>query len=223
MADQTTLTESADMYLVSMARIQEAGCAGAIPLSELAARLSILPVSANQMIRKLQEAGLVDYTPYTGVDFTPEGRRRALQVLRHHRLWEVFLVECLKMSPEESDPLADRMEHVMPAGAAERLAVFLGAPISSPNGHPIPQPAADQSPPSSRPLRQLLPGQGGRVAAISAGPEARAFLASQGLAPGAQVNVLASGQSGDMLLQVEGGSTIHMASSLVEAIDIFNL
>ncbi|MGE5221838.1 MAG: metal-dependent transcriptional regulator [Omnitrophica WOR_2 bacterium] len=220
MTDQIAVSESVDMYLVTMARIKEDGSNGAIPLSELAGRMEILPVSVNEMVRKLQDAGLVEYTPYKGVDFTPEGQYRALQVLRHHRLWEVFLVECLKISPEEADPMADRMEHILPEGTAERLAAFLGNPSQSPKGHPIPQASSAEFPSPDKPLTQIHAGESGQVAGISSCSSTRAFLASQGILPGVRLGVLAAGQEGDLLVQVQEGHSIHLAQELADTITI---
>lgn len=222
MTDQIAVSESVDMYLVTMARIKEDGSKGAIPLSELAERMNILPVSVNEMVRKLKDAGLVEYTPYKGVDFTPEGQYRALQVLRHHRLWEVFLVECLKISPKEADPLADRMEHVLPEGTSERLAAFLGNPTQSPTGHPIPQASSSEFLSPDRPLSQARAGESGQVAGISACSNTRAFLASQGIAAGARLTVLATGDGGDILVQVQESQSIHLAEALVQAITLRN-
>nr|NIW41516.1 metal-dependent transcriptional regulator [candidate division Zixibacteria bacterium] len=74
-------------------------------MSELASALSVQPVSVNQMIRKMDEEGLVNYHPYKGVEFKPEGRQLVLRILRYRRLWEVFLVTHLKMPLDEADKL----------------------------------------------------------------------------------------------------------------------
>jgi len=81
------------MYLVTIARLREGD--RPLPLSRLAKELSISPISANEMCRKMQDEELVVYRPYKGVSLTPEGEQRACYVLRRHRLWEVFLVRQL--------------------------------------------------------------------------------------------------------------------------------
>jgi Mn-dependent DtxR family transcriptional regulator len=136
------MSESEDMYLLTVAKLVEAGAQAPIPVSRLAQELSIQPISANQMIRKLEEAGWLRYTPYKGVELTQEGEGLALRTLRHRRLWEVFLVENLQLSLDEADEMACRLEHILPAEVAERLAGFLGYPATSPRGKPIPDLAA---------------------------------------------------------------------------------
>ena len=138
------MSESEEMYLVTIARLNESGDNLPVPVSQLAAELNVLPVSANQMIRKLEETGWVCYTPYKGVSLTEEGAALALQILRHRRLWEVFLVEKLKIPVAEAAELACRLEHFLPVDAAERLAIYLGNPGISPTGSPIPQPGKHQ-------------------------------------------------------------------------------
>ncbi len=135
----SVLSESEEMYLAAIARIQESKGTGPAPLSQLASSMEVLPVSANQMVRKLEEEGLVRYTPYKGVELTSAGAQAAQRILRHRRLWEIFLVELLHYTPEESDPLACRLEHILPTEAAERLAVFLGGRSEPPQSQPASQ------------------------------------------------------------------------------------
>ena len=137
------MSESEEMYLVTIAMLNEVGASDPVPLSQVADQLQIQPVSANQMVRKLEGTGLVDYTPYKGVALTQDGWRQACQILRHRRLWEVFLVERLHFSPIEADQLACRLEHIFPSDAAERLADYLGSPVVSPDGKRIPDPESD--------------------------------------------------------------------------------
>jgi DtxR family Mn-dependent transcriptional regulator len=212
------MSESEEMYLITIARLNESGIESPVPLPQLAMKLNIAPVSVSQMIRKLEEAGLVTYTPYKGAELTASGLQLALRVLRHHRLWEVFLVEYLKISPPEADTLADRMEHIFPEGTSERLSTFLGNPAFSPNGKPIPPSQWREFPLSDLPLDQLKAGESGQVTQITTTPAARAFLAAQGIAVGSQVAIMAIGHNGDTLLQNNQGEFIHLASSLVKSI-----
>jgi DtxR family Mn-dependent transcriptional regulator len=126
------------MYLITVALAEEEGRPGPLALAGLAQSLAISPVSANQMVRRLADQGLVEYHPYHGVSLTPAGRRAARRVLRGRRLWATFLVAHLGFTPEEADTLACSLEHVTPPEAADRLAQFLGNPAVGPLGHPIP-------------------------------------------------------------------------------------
>ena len=94
------VTESEEMYLITAVLLKERGLEEPLPVSQLAEALSIQPVSAHQMIHRLAEDGWVTFTPYKGVTLTPNGETLALSVLRHRRLWEVFLVDQLQILPE---------------------------------------------------------------------------------------------------------------------------
>ena len=131
-------TPSEQMYLIKVAVAEEEGRPAPLPLAELAAALEISPVSANQMVRRLEERGLAEYHPYRGVALTEAGRREAHRVLRGRRLWAAFLAQHVGFSPEEADHLACGLEHVTPPEAADRLARFLGDPAATPWGEPIP-------------------------------------------------------------------------------------
>lgn len=212
----TNLSESEEMYLVTIARLVESGQSAPTPLSRLAGELAIGPVSANQMIRKLEDANLVYYAPYKGVELTEAGWLAALPILRHRRLWEVFLVEKLGYSPREAELLACRLEHVLPAEAAARLSAYLGHPTSSPQGHPIPATEATQVQENELNLAQVLPGQEACISRLACDSAARLFLDSQGIQPGKTVYILAA--AGDNLLVKAGDSNVNLSSDLVKTI-----
>jgi DtxR family transcriptional regulator, Mn-dependent transcriptional regulator len=218
MDDNSSLTESEEMYLVSIAMLLENGAADPVPVSLLANEMNITAISANQMVRKLEECGLVRYSPYKGVSLTEEGEKAALRVLRHRRLWEVFLVERLRFSPNESERQACRVEHIFPDEAVERLAEYLGQPTKSPQGKAIPA-AEDARLENDLSLRQINAGQEGKVSQIDASPATRAFLAHQGLSAGEPLKVLATAQDGDILVSV-GGKTVNLAAELAQSIRV---
>lgn len=214
------MSESEEMYLVTIAMLNEAGAPDPVPLSQVAGELRVQPVSANQMVRKLEGVGLVDYTPYKGVALTAEGWRQACQILRHRRLWEVFLVERLHFSPLEADELACRLEHIFPNEAAERLADFLGKPIVSPSGKPIPDPESGERVEAGILLSKLQIGERGRVTHIQADSATRAFMASESLIPEAQVTIKAIGSDGSRLVRTSEGQAISLAEDLVNLIRV---
>ena len=222
MADTEIFTESEEMYLVTVARLVESGVEPPVPISLLASEMNIGAISANQMVRKLEECGLVAYFPYKGVSLTEAGEQAALRVLRHRRLWEVFLVEHLQFSPAEAETQACRIEHVFPDNAAERLAAYLGRPTTNPQGKIIPQ--ADHSgslePRHSAAVRldQLGAGQSAVVHQVSQETIGRAFLANQGIFPGAKVVVLAAAGSGELLLETVPGNRLQLNAALAQAI-----
>lgn len=210
------MSESEEMYLVTIARLNESGDNLPVPVSQLAAELNVLPVSANQMIRKLEETGWVCYTPYKGVSLTEEGAALALQILRHRRLWEVFLVEKLKIPVAEAAELACRLEHFLPVDAAERLAIYLGNPGISPSGSPIPQPGIHQPPHPDMPVATLELDQPSRITRIESDLASRTFLAAEGILPNQTVLLEAISSTGAILLKTEDGSCVHLSPALAK-------
>lgn len=105
---------------------------------DLSKRLKVQPASVTSMLKKLAELQLIVHEPYRGATLTPAGRRIALEVIRHHRLIELFLVEALGYGWEEVHEEAERLEHVISELFEERIADFLGHPEVDPHGDPIP-------------------------------------------------------------------------------------
>ncbi len=224
MVDHNTekMTESEEMYLVWIARILEAGADGPVPISQLAEQMQIQPVSVNQMIHKLEELKLVEYTPYQGVELSPEGMKYAQDILHRRRLWEVFLVEHLYLSLEEADELACRMEHIFPTQALSRLDDFLGHPSRSPGDKRIPRPREPGVDEHTFALDTLEIGCHGEVVTIDLDLAGRTFLKSEGLQPGACVEVLALGSSGGMLVETETGNSLNLAPEIAANIWLRN-
>lgn len=196
------MSESEEMYLITIARLVEQGVEEPVSISHLAAKLSIQPVSANQMVHKLAEEGFVDYLPYKGVRLTAAGTAAALQVLRDRRLWEVFLVEHLELPPSEADALACRLEHITVEGVTCRLAKFLGHPTVSPQGFPIPQLDQEVAQPAFGYLQELPVGETAEVMRIEAEPAIRHFFEQEGLKPGMEITLQARGTTGALLLAI---------------------
>ncbi len=208
-------SEREEMYLITIARLMEAGWAPPVPLSQISTQLEIAPVSANQMIRRLEEDGLLTYTPYKGVSLTSTGLELALRILRHRRLWEVFLVVHLHYSPPEASQLACRLEHTLPCEAAERLAVFLGNPTTNPQGLPIPEENACISSLNQVGLHTLDLNQPAQVSDFRSDSATSSFLEAQGISPGQSITVLARASNGDVLIQTAQGRTVSLTHELV--------
>lgn len=207
------MSESEEMYLITIAGLSDPD--GPVPLSQLAAQLAVQTVSANQMIRKLADADLVHYEPYKGVSLTEAGWAHAWHVLRHRRLWEVFLVEKLHLSLDEADALACRLEHLTPTEVADKLSDFLGNPAVSPQGKPIP--AGNTAPVTLHPLTLLSAGQTAQIAALEGPTPTQNFFAAEGLVPGAEITVLGTGSTGAMLIRTNGHQ-LHLDAALAQTI-----
>ncbi len=147
------------MYLLMIAKLVEDGENSSIPLSKLAAKLGVKPVSVSQMIRKIEALGYVLYQPYKGVALTPTGEQIAYSVLRSRRIWEVFLVDNLNFSTAEARDFACQLEHNTTDEFVSRLSHFLGDPETSPNGKPIPKARGTEISFEWIPLNKLKIGQ----------------------------------------------------------------
>ena len=210
-------TEAIEMYLLRIALLAEND--EPVPISTLAEELDISPVSTNQMCRKLEEKGLVEYQPYKGVTLTLQGEVIALRVLRKRRLWEVFMVDKLGAEPEKAEEVACRFEHVTPDALAEKLADFLGNPTFSPQRQPIPPRLGVAGKRAMRPLSALAAGKRGQVANIIADETVREFLRSQDISLGSTVKVLAVAANGSLLVEANGHH-LSLSPEFAMAIDV---
>ena len=198
-------SESEQMYLITIASLIEGGLPEPIPLSAIAQELSVLPVSVNQMVRKLEKCGLLHYSPYKGVELTPQGRQIAVRTLRNRRLWEVFLVEQLNLPVDEADQLACTMEHITSDEIAHRLSIHLGEPTTSPSGKRIPQADSELEIKNWIQMKDLDVGSRAQITQIKSGPSVQSFLHEQGILPGTNVIIKAIGKNGTRLITVNGG------------------
>ena len=169
----------------------EARAQGPVSTTELADRLSVTAGSASAMVRRLAELGLVEHEPYRGVRLTENGRRVALEVLRHHRLLETFLARELGMSWDRVHAEAEVLEHVISEDLEALIATHLGHPTLDPHGDPIPTAEFDIDERSTQRLDDLPVGAVGRFVRVSdSDPDMLRYLAEQGIAPGSRLEVV---------------------------------
>ena len=181
-----------------------------VSTTALAARLQVQPGSVSAMLRKLAALELVEHEPYRGVKLTERGRRVALEVIRHHRLLELYLVESLGMSWDEVHAEAEVLEHVLSPQLEELIAAKLGDPTLDPHGDPIPSRELTIDDSASRSLYALESGEQGVFVRISdSDPEMLRFLGERGIAPGASLEVIDK-QPFDGPLFVQFGDTVHV-------------
>ncbi len=182
----------------------------AVSTNALAERLGVTPASASGMVKRLCELGLVEHRPYHGVTLTESGRRVALEVMRHHRLLELYLVESLGVPWDRVHDEAEVLEHVLSDELEELIAAKLGHPTHDPHGDPIPTPelTIDEGPRQS--LQSLEAGAVGRFARISdSDPDMLRFLAERGIRPGDSFEVVDK-QPFDGPLFVRFGDQVHV-------------
>jgi DtxR family transcriptional regulator, Mn-dependent transcriptional regulator len=181
-----------------------------VTTNALAERLGVTPGSASGMVKRLGELGLVEHRPYRGVSLTDDGRRVALEVIRHHRLLELYLVENLGVPWDRVHDEAEVLEHVLSEDLEELIAAKLGDPTRDPHGDPIPTRELTIEELATESLQTLKPGDHGTFARVSdSDPEMLRFLAERGIAPGDELEVIDK-QPFDGPLFVRFGDDVHV-------------
>jgi len=130
------LSESIQHYLREIYKLREEE--GDVAVSALARRLQVSDPSVSAMVKKLSALGLAQHERYRGVELTPAGERVAVEVIRHHRLLELYLAETLGLDIDEVHDEADRLEHALSEELEARIDKALGYPTHDPHGDPIP-------------------------------------------------------------------------------------
>jgi len=162
------------------------GREGSASTNALAERLEVRAPTVTAMLKHLNELGLVVYERYRGVRLTEAGRKVALEVMRHHRLLELYLAESLGMSWDAVHAEAEVLEHVISENLEEIIAEKLGNPTLDPHGDPIPSAELVIADVEGESLYALEAGALGTFIRVSdSDPEMLRFLAARGIAPGA--------------------------------------
>jgi DtxR family transcriptional regulator, Mn-dependent transcriptional regulator len=211
---QPALTAAVEDYVkaVYMLELRE----GTASTTALAARLEVTPAAVSGMLPKLTALGLVEHEPYRGVRLSDRGRLVALEVVRHHRLLELFLVESLGMGWDEVHAEAEVLEHVLSEELEELIAAKLGHPTMDPHGDPIPsRDLAIADDVESRDLYQLEPGARGTLVRVSDDdPDMLRFLTERGITHGTRVEVI-DRQPFDGPLSVRVGDQVHVLGAVL--------
>lgn len=152
------MTQSEENYIKTIYQLEETG-GGKIITNAIAEKLETKASSVTDMIKKLEEKGLVTYKKYQGVNLTPSGKKVALELVRKHRLWETFLVKSLKFGWEEVHEIAHQLEHIQSDILVEKLDAFLGFPEADPHGEPIPGRDGKIHAPNQLKLSEAKPGK----------------------------------------------------------------
>jgi DtxR family Mn-dependent transcriptional regulator len=172
----------------------------------LAEAMSVAPASATNMVKKLDDLDLVEHIPYQGMTLTTLGEQVALEVLRHHRLVELFLHQALGMSWDQIHDEADRLEHVISEQLEDAIASSLGNPLIDPHGDPIPGKDGEVAPVGGCRLSEAATGKSHRLVRVLVQDSERlVYLAKLGLLPGARLTVHARAPfDGPLLVGVDG-------------------
>jgi DtxR family transcriptional regulator, Mn-dependent transcriptional regulator len=177
-----------------------------VSTSRIAEARQVKPASATSMVQRLARLNLVNYEKHYGVSLTEAGEAIALEVIRHHRLIELYLMEALDFTWDEVHEQADILEHVISEKLEERIAAVLGYPTVDPHGDPIPSKEGTMVAVETRRLAALTPGKAAVISRIpdDANSDLLRYLAELGLVPGARVKVTAAAPfQGPITLQVD--------------------
>ena len=197
-------------YLKEIYKLQSAG--ERPTTTAIARRLGVAPSSVTSMLKKLTALGLAAHAPYHGVSLTETGERIALEIVRHHRLIEMYLAETLGLPIDALHAEADRLEHVLSEELEARIDEQLGYPTHDPHGDPIPDAGLKVARSSLRALADLEPGERAIVRRVPDGDaELLRYLAELTLVPGRRVTMRQTAPfNGPLTIDVDG--TEHAVS-----------
>ena len=158
-------TQAVEDYLKAIYKLEQRG--STVTTTLLAEFLEITPASATAMLKKLRGMNLVVYAPYKGVSLTNAGQKTALEMIRHHRLLELYLAEALGVPWDKVHEEAEKWEHVLSEDIEDRIDAILGHPTADPHGAPIPNREGAVAVPTDHRLADLEVGQSGVIAEVS--------------------------------------------------------
>jgi len=150
------LSQAVEDYLKAIYKLQAHG--EAVSTTGLARRLGTSPAAVTKMVKQLAQLRLIDHTPYYGARLTPSGEKAALEIIRHHRLLELYLHEALGYGWDEVDAEAEKLEHHISEEFEDRIDRMLGSPRHDPHGDPIPTRDGEVEPPRGRSLAESAEG-----------------------------------------------------------------
>jgi DtxR family Mn-dependent transcriptional regulator len=206
-------------YLKAIYHLSEQSDDG-VSTNAIAEVLETKPASVTDMIRKLSGKSVVDYQKYKGVQISGKGRKMALQVIRKHRLWEVFLVEKLGFNWDEVHEVAEQLEHIKSPLLISRLDKFLGFPKMDPHGDPIPDENGEVKEIPQHPMTELNIGNEGIVVKVPDGdPSLLRHLDKINMKLGSRVQIKDKVAFDDtVLISIDQKNEIYISGKIAENI-----
>jgi DtxR family Mn-dependent transcriptional regulator len=218
-ARETEFSTAVEDYAKAIYALQDG--VAQVSVTAIAQRLDVTPASASGMVRKLDELGLVTHERYRGVRLTEPGTRLALEMIRHHRLLELYLAESLGVPWDRVHQEAEVLEHVLSEELEALIAAKLGNPTHDPHGDPIPDADLKIAEERTACLSTLEPGEVATVVRISdAEPEMLRYLAAREIVPGTRLRVVDKQPFGGPLFVEVAGETHALGGQLATAMRV---
>lgn len=213
------LTVAEENYLKAIYHLSDGG-KKSVSTNDIAAEIKTKAASVSDMLRKRGEKEVIEYRKYYGLQITESGKRLALQTIRKHRLWEVFLVEKLNFAWDEVHEVAEQLEHIQSPLLIQRLDAYLNFPKFDPHGDPIPDEFGDVR---SRPrvqLNEMEVNQTGQIVAVKDSSAAfLRYLDKVGAYIGARIKVLDKVEfDGSLEILVDQKKTLFMSKDVASNI-----
>ncbi|MFO0811023.1 MAG: metal-dependent transcriptional regulator [Gemmataceae bacterium] len=207
----TSVTSAVQDYLKAIHLL--GGADATVSPAEIAARLDVRAPSVTGMLKRLAEAGWIDYAPGSGAILTQQGRDEARRVIRRHRLVELFLTRVLGLDWSEVDAEAEALEHAISPRLEQAIAAHLGEPLEDPHGHPIPTEDGQLTHRDFRRLSEFRPGEWVLIReAQDDNPARLRRWREQGLTPGAKIFIRGFDELDDLFELEIDGRTIRLGS-----------
>lgn len=210
-----SFTIAEENYLKAIYHLSDGG-KSSVSTNDIASEIKTKPASVSDMLRKLSEKGLIAYRKYYGVQITEEGKKHALEVIRKHRLWEVFLVDKLSFAWDEVHEVAEQLEHIKSTLLIQRLDEFLNYPKFDPHGDPIPDEFGDVKSKPRIALNEMEIDRTGQIVAVKdSSASFLRYLDKVGAYIGARIKVLDKVEfDGSVEILVDQKKTLFMSKDV---------
>lgn len=212
------LSYTEENYLKAIYHLCEESAAAQTATNSIAVYIQLKPATVTDMLRKLRAKKLINYKPYGKVQLTAEGKKRALLVIRKHRLWEVFLYDKLEFNWDEVHEVAEQLEHIQSTKLIDKIDQFLGYPEYDPHGDPIPDADGKLKPAFKKTLSDIPVGQSCKIAAVKdSSASFLQHLMQLGLSISSKMKVVSKmNYDHSMVIQVEKGKQITVSQKLAD-------
>ncbi len=211
-------SQSVEDYLKAIYKLEKE-IDGGVTTSRLADELGVAGASVTNMVKRLADMGLVNYESYYGTTLTDSGEKIALEIIRHHRLLELYLKEVMGYSWDEVHDEAEKLEHHISEQFEDRIAELLNDPAFDPHGDPIPSKDGKMPVVKSFPLVKVDDHESCVIHRVTdQNPELLRYLEKQGLIPGVKVKIVNREPfEGPLTLQLEN-KTLSVGRKVAESL-----